>query len=74
MVTYWDEGFGRYNWMVWKNVLVVLFGLAALFFGTRSAVQDIIALYSDNPSEATTVATTTLAALLGNATTTTAMP
>lgn len=74
MVTYWDEGFGRYNWMVWKNVLVVLFGLAALFFGTQSAVRDIMALYSDNPSEATTVATpTTLAALLGNATTA-AMP
>lgn len=68
MVTYWDEGFGKYNWMIWKNVLVVLFGLGALFFGTRSAVIDIIALYSDAPAAANSM-TTLMTTLLANATT-----
>lgn len=67
MVTYWDEGFGKYNWLVWKNILVVIFGLLALFFGTESAIRDILALYADPQEVAlnSTMATT----LLGNATT-----
>lgn len=67
-VTYWDEGFGKYNWMVWKNVVVVIFGLMALFFGTQSAVTDILALYSDSPTVAVTNSTLATT-LLANATT-----
>ncbi|XP_052862780.1 proton-coupled amino acid transporter-like protein pathetic [Anopheles cruzii] len=46
MVTYWEEGFGPGNWIVWKNVVVALFGITALVFGSKSSIQDILALYS----------------------------
>ena len=42
MVTNWESGFGAYNWIVWKNILIVLFGLFALVFGSLSAIKDIV--------------------------------
>ncbi|KAL5291971.1 path family protein [Megaselia abdita] len=42
MVTDWETGFGAYNWVIWKNVIIVLFGLFALVFGSLSAVNDIL--------------------------------
>lgn len=46
MVTYWEEGFGPGNWIVWKNVVVFVFGIIALVFGSKSSIQDILALYA----------------------------
>jgi len=45
-VTYWDIGFGPCNWMVFKNILVFIFGVLALVFGSHSAVLDIVKMYS----------------------------
>lgn len=45
IVTYWDEGFGPGRWVLWKNALVVMFGLLALVFGTYTSMEDIIATY-----------------------------
>lgn len=45
-VTYWEQGFGKYNWIVWKNVFVCLFGLLALYFGSKSAIVDIMDVYT----------------------------
>lgn len=53
MVTYWDEGFGKWNWVIWKNVIVVIFGIIALIFGSKSAVADIINIYSSVPVNST---------------------
>lgn len=72
MVTYWDDGFGKFNWIIWKNILVVLFGLGALFFGTQSAIRDILALYA--PAAAPALNSTTTATLLANITATTTLP
>lgn len=52
--------------MVWKNVVVVIFGLGALFFGTQSAVKDILALYSGEVADDVVSSTVSL---LANATT-----
>jgi len=46
VVTFWDKGFGKFNWRLWKNVIVVIAGLAALIFGSKSAIEDIIKEYS----------------------------
>lgn len=46
MVTYWEQGFGRYNWIIWKNVIIVAFGCLALYFGSKSSIEEIIKLYS----------------------------
>lgn len=44
-VTYWDQGFGKFNWVIWKNVIVCFFGIIALVFGSKSAIEDILKLY-----------------------------
>lgn len=56
MVTYWDDGFGKYNWLVWKNLLVCAFGIFALIFGSKDAIIEILELYGfyDSSLNATT--------------------
>lgn len=46
MVTYWEQGFGKYNWVIIKNVIVCIFGMLALVFGSKSAIGDIVKMYS----------------------------
>lgn len=41
----WPGGFGRMNWILWKNVLVLVFGLLVLGIGTYFSVVDIVAIY-----------------------------
>lgn len=45
VVTFWDQGFGKYNWKIWKNAVVVLAGLIALIFGSKSSIEDIVSVY-----------------------------
>lgn len=45
MITYWDQGFGKYNWVIIKNVIVCLFGMMALIFGSKDAIIEIIKMY-----------------------------
>ncbi|XP_014483363.1 PREDICTED: proton-coupled amino acid transporter 4 [Dinoponera quadriceps] len=45
-VTYWDVGFGPGNWVALKNVIITVMGLIALIFGSRSAIIDIVSLYT----------------------------
>lgn len=49
MITYWDQGFGKFNWIIWKNVIICAFGLLALYFGSKASIEDIMKLYA--PSE-----------------------
>ncbi|XP_020284696.1 proton-coupled amino acid transporter-like protein pathetic [Pseudomyrmex gracilis] len=46
IVTYWDVGFGPGNWLALKNVIICVIGLMALIFGSRSAIMDIVRLYT----------------------------
>lgn len=49
VITYWNIGFGPGKYLIWKNILVLLFGLFALIFGTKEAVNDIIRVYTTGP-------------------------
>lgn len=49
IVTFWEKGFGKYNWKIYKNAIVIIVGLLALIFGTKSAVEDIVDLYTTKP-------------------------
>ncbi|XP_075990518.1 solute carrier family 36 member pathetic [Anticarsia gemmatalis] len=49
VITYWDIGFGATKYIIWKNVLVVIFGLFALIFGTKDAVIEILRVYTAQP-------------------------
>lgn len=46
VITYWNIGFGFSKYIIWKNILVVIFGLFALVFGTVDAVKGIMAVYT----------------------------
>nr|CAD7431430.1 unnamed protein product [Timema monikensis] len=43
--TCWESGLGRWNWLLWKNLLIILFALVALVTGTYISVGDIIKEY-----------------------------
>ncbi|XP_055325327.1 proton-coupled amino acid transporter-like protein pathetic [Sitodiplosis mosellana] len=42
LVICWDTGFGRFNWILYKNIICIAFGLFALIFGTMSAIAEVI--------------------------------
>ncbi|XP_023165259.1 proton-coupled amino acid transporter-like protein pathetic [Drosophila hydei] len=46
LVVHWDSGFGPGNWILWKNIIIMLCGVGALIFGSLSAIQDIMKVYS----------------------------
>ncbi|XP_026472242.1 proton-coupled amino acid transporter-like protein pathetic isoform X2 [Ctenocephalides felis] len=60
-VTYWEEGFGKFNWVVWKNVVITVFGIFALIFGSQSAINDIVTMYTSGPGQAPVLNGTTMA-------------
>nr|CAH7758172.1 unnamed protein product [Callosobruchus chinensis] len=54
---YWEEGFGKFYWKAVKDILVLIFGVAALIFGTASSVEDVIRVFKEEfESNATTTA------------------
>lgn len=50
LITDWETGFGAYKWVLWKNIIIVICGMAALVFGSISALKDIVKLYSNQPA------------------------
>lgn len=45
MIITWETGFGKYNWMLIKNIICIIFGLFALVFGSKHAVEEIISTF-----------------------------
>lgn len=45
IVTFWHVGFGPYNWILWKDFCILLFGLCGFTFGTYASISQIL-----NPS------------------------
>lgn len=43
ILTFWEEGFGMYDWKIWKNGMIIITALLALGFGSKSAIADILA-------------------------------
>lgn len=39
--TFWDEGFGRFNWKILKHLVIISTALLALVFGSKAAISDI---------------------------------
>lgn len=43
MVTYWDRpGMGTYNWRLWKNIFLIVFGIIGFLTGTYVSIIEII--------------------------------
>lgn len=42
IVVYWDEpGLGRFNWRLWKNLLLIVFGIVGFLTGTYVSLLEI---------------------------------
>lgn len=46
MLTFYEKGFGKFNWKLIKNFIVGIMAMLALIFGSKSAIEDIVNLYS----------------------------
>lgn len=44
--TYWHDGFGKYSWIIVKNVFIFCVGIIAVVIGTKEAISDIVNLYT----------------------------
>ncbi|KAF2893378.1 hypothetical protein ILUMI_12772 [Ignelater luminosus] len=45
MITFWEKGFGRYNWILVKSMFILIVGSLALILGTKDSIIAIIDLY-----------------------------
>ncbi|KAE8742427.1 hypothetical protein FOCC_FOCC012038 [Frankliniella occidentalis] len=67
-ITFWEDGLGPGRWRLWKNILISIFGVIVLIFGTDDSIKGILAVYAPESgynatqySNITTFADTTLA-------------
>lgn len=42
----YPNNFGKYNYILWRDIFVLLFGFFALLVGTVTTIIDIIDIYS----------------------------
>lgn len=47
IVTYWERpGLGRFNWILWKNIVLIIFGIVGFCTGTYVSILEIIAAHA----------------------------
>ncbi|XP_065087406.1 proton-coupled amino acid transporter-like protein CG1139 [Ochlerotatus camptorhynchus] len=46
MIFRWPNDFGKMNWILWKNVVLLVFGMFVLVTGTYYSLMDIVAIYN----------------------------
>ncbi|XP_043278035.1 proton-coupled amino acid transporter-like protein pathetic isoform X2 [Venturia canescens] len=53
LVTVWEQenGLGRFNWILWKNIAIISFGVLGFVTGTYSSIHDILNAQSSSGSE-----------------------
>ncbi|ALC39884.1 CG13384 [Drosophila busckii] len=42
IITMYNVGYGRYNWILWKDIAIFLFGIAGFVFGTWASLAQIL--------------------------------
>lgn len=43
LVVCWDSpGLGKWNWVLWKNILIIMFGILGFVTGSYTSVYEII--------------------------------
>jgi proton-coupled amino acid transporter len=50
VITFWEHGLGPYRWRLWKNVVVGIFGVMAIVFGSYTSIREIAKLYTYAPT------------------------
>lgn len=60
----WPDKLGRFNVVVWRNVLLIIIGFVGLIFGTGKSLSDIIASFNVVSSQLSAVVNATEAVLI----------
>lgn len=42
IITLWNDGLGRRNWILWKDILIIIFGVCGFGFGTYASIMNIL--------------------------------
>ncbi|CAG2058366.1 unnamed protein product [Timema podura] len=42
IITFWHVGFGKNNWVLWKDIAIIVFGLCGFGFGSYVSITNII--------------------------------
>lgn len=42
IVTFWPHGLGKYNWIFWKDILIMIFGILGFLFGSFTSIYQIL--------------------------------
>lgn len=42
IVTFWPDGLGKYKWMLWKDLFILMFGLLGFVFGTYTSLLHLM--------------------------------
>lgn len=42
IITFWPNKLGRNNWILWKDIGIMIFGIAGFVFGTYASVMEIL--------------------------------
>lgn len=42
IMTFWPDQLGKHNWVLWKDILIILFGLTGFVFGTITSVKNLL--------------------------------
>lgn len=42
IITFWPNRLGKYYWMLWKDIAIMMFGIAGFAFGSYVSIQNIL--------------------------------
>jgi len=42
IITFWENGYGKYKWILWKDILIMVFGLLGFGFGSYVSIWNVI--------------------------------
>lgn len=42
IITFWPNKLGKHNWVLWKDVGIMLFGILGFIFGSYASIMEIL--------------------------------
>lgn len=42
IITFWPNGLGKNNWLLWKDLAIMVFGIMGFVFGTYASVSQMV--------------------------------
>lgn len=42
IITFWPNGLGKHNWLLWKDLTIMVFGIMGFAFGTFASISQMV--------------------------------